>query len=419
MAQQLINIGTAANDRTGDTWRDAFDKTNQNFTELYGMQDANPVIFVAQESDFQVQDATTITLEAGKIYQFTASFTTAKRFIVQDGAKFTAFNFFSPTLTYSGTGSMFTGTDASFLISECSVSCPNAQMFDFTDSVGGLFIFSLDEVRIVSAAKLGTFNNMRGVILERSGSLDIDDGLTLTGTSIINISLDDLFLGSTSATFTAVDFGTCVSQEIRLDKIAAEGPAGSVGINGAANSANLPSGSLASVSNCDFKGVGTQLTGISFSDVRWNFFSNAIAPNTVSVALLSMHNNATDTTIAVAGTPYLVAGTWAVEAATRYSTTTAGRATYLGEGQSIASVGVTATIYAASGTNKDVRLYIAKNGVAITSSGMLDRVDSTDPKGITVMWQVVMTQNDYLEVFIANVTDTTNIRVSDIIMRIN
>jgi hypothetical protein len=35
MAQQTINIGTVANDGTGDPLRDAFDKTNDNFTELY------------------------------------------------------------------------------------------------------------------------------------------------------------------------------------------------------------------------------------------------------------------------------------------------------------------------------------------------------------------------------------------------
>lgn len=36
MAKQTINIGTVANDRTGDTLRDSFSKTNSNFTELYG-----------------------------------------------------------------------------------------------------------------------------------------------------------------------------------------------------------------------------------------------------------------------------------------------------------------------------------------------------------------------------------------------
>lgn len=35
MAKQTINIGTTANDGTGDTIRDAFDKVNDNFDELY------------------------------------------------------------------------------------------------------------------------------------------------------------------------------------------------------------------------------------------------------------------------------------------------------------------------------------------------------------------------------------------------
>lgn len=35
MAKQTINIGTTANDGTGDPIRDAFDKANDNFTELY------------------------------------------------------------------------------------------------------------------------------------------------------------------------------------------------------------------------------------------------------------------------------------------------------------------------------------------------------------------------------------------------
>lgn len=37
MSQQTINIGSAPNDGTGDPLRDAFDKANDNFTELYAM----------------------------------------------------------------------------------------------------------------------------------------------------------------------------------------------------------------------------------------------------------------------------------------------------------------------------------------------------------------------------------------------
>ena len=35
MSKQTINIGSVANDGTGDNLRDSFDKTNQNFDEVY------------------------------------------------------------------------------------------------------------------------------------------------------------------------------------------------------------------------------------------------------------------------------------------------------------------------------------------------------------------------------------------------
>ena len=35
MAQQTINIGSTANDGTGDQLRTAFDKVNDNFNEIY------------------------------------------------------------------------------------------------------------------------------------------------------------------------------------------------------------------------------------------------------------------------------------------------------------------------------------------------------------------------------------------------
>lgn len=42
MAKQIINIGRTANDRSGDPLRSAFDKVNQNFTELYNITSSIP-----------------------------------------------------------------------------------------------------------------------------------------------------------------------------------------------------------------------------------------------------------------------------------------------------------------------------------------------------------------------------------------
>ena len=37
MAKQTINIGTTANDGTGDALRDGADKVNDNFNEIYNL----------------------------------------------------------------------------------------------------------------------------------------------------------------------------------------------------------------------------------------------------------------------------------------------------------------------------------------------------------------------------------------------
>ena len=57
MAKQTINVGTTANDGTGDTLRASFVKVNENFTEVYN--NANPQLIVANYSDGNVVTGTT------------------------------------------------------------------------------------------------------------------------------------------------------------------------------------------------------------------------------------------------------------------------------------------------------------------------------------------------------------------------
>ena len=64
MAKQTINIGTVANDGTGDTVRDAFDKVNDNFTELYtdDAGDVNSITATAPIARNSATGAVTISL---------------------------------------------------------------------------------------------------------------------------------------------------------------------------------------------------------------------------------------------------------------------------------------------------------------------------------------------------------------------
>jgi hypothetical protein len=70
MAQQTINIGTTANDGTGDPLRTAFDKVNDNFTELY-TDDAGDVNSVNGATGVVVLDSDDITEGSTNLYNAT------------------------------------------------------------------------------------------------------------------------------------------------------------------------------------------------------------------------------------------------------------------------------------------------------------------------------------------------------------
>ena len=85
MAQQTINIGTVANDGTGDPLRSAFDKVNDNFTELYSDDagDVNSVNAGTGISVDQTTGAVTVTNDAPN-YDHTGEVTGATALTIAD-----------------------------------------------------------------------------------------------------------------------------------------------------------------------------------------------------------------------------------------------------------------------------------------------------------------------------------------------
>ena len=114
MAKQVINIGTVANDGTGDPLRTAFDKVNDNFTELYN-DDAG--------------DVNSVTGSGG----LTASPTT--------GAVVVSLN--DDSITYAKLGGEFTTTDAKGNVStSATLDFATDQVFTATMTAATTFAFS-------------------------------------------------------------------------------------------------------------------------------------------------------------------------------------------------------------------------------------------------------------------------------------
>jgi len=70
MSQRLINIGTGPNTKDGDTVRQAFNLTNQNFTEVYALLGQSSNNFTGNLSGSLFADNSTLIVDGinGKVY---------------------------------------------------------------------------------------------------------------------------------------------------------------------------------------------------------------------------------------------------------------------------------------------------------------------------------------------------------------
>lgn len=413
MTLQLVPTGDSDDDGNGINWRAAWELMNTNTAELQTFIDAKAFQEISEESSFPTQTATTITLEAQVVYVGTASVTTAKNFIVEDGAVWTSFNQNGPTLTYSGSGTMFSGTNASFTIIAASVNCPSATAFEFTDTVVNTKVFRMQDATVVSCNKVGTFTGMVNAIFLTSASSNSNQGVTYAGTGLLAATIDRMFFGSGSAGFKAIDLGVATIQNPEFTNLIVVAPSGAIGISGASGSANVPAGFLGMVANSSFSGGMTDpLGGISADDIRWSFDDNTQIPDTVEDALLSFNGSTTETVITTINTPVKVNAVWTCIRESKFTCESSGKVTSNSERDlNGVPIDVNVGLISAGGGSIDVTVYLAKDGSVITASATTITISGSNQGFVSIPWQDAISENDFYEVFIENNTNTTNIIV--------
>jgi hypothetical protein len=157
--------------------------------------------------------------------------------------------------------------------------------------------------------------------------------------------------------------------------------------------------------------------GVTLTSINDTIEIEADEANPTNYGLVSMQGNTTDTVIAVAGTPVLVAGTWTAQEQENFTASTAGRLTYTGALPRTFMIDAVVSADTASGNNKVTALYIAKNGAAIAGSKVSVDLSNGVEKVITTFWTVELSTNQYVELFIANDTDGVDILVRQAILR--
>ena len=381
---------------------------------------ANEVV-VNAITDFPTAVSGVITLEDDTRYVLGAPLSTSNRFIAGDNVEISSGSFLQNTLTYTGSGVMFTAINKNFRICEASINCASGTFIDAQHTVGATYTINLKGLQIVDCTNFGTIADAAGIVLNQISVLNCDTGIVIDGANTL-VDIGQVFESSgAGATFTALDFTGSVNTLLTINNLQAiSTAANAVGIKGDASNANIAAGSIANVTDCKFVGLfASTLSGITVDDIRWNFTANDGINDTFRDALVSIRGSATNTTISVAGTPVKAAGTWTVGQQSHFTGDTTGRVTYNGEKTIRLPVTAFVSLQPSSGTNKDLRVYIAKNGAVITNTGLKRRTDATNAGVITTGWQIDFSTNDYVEIWVANDTDTVSVNVVDAVFRVN
>lgn len=376
-------------------------------------------LLINSKSDFPDPVAGDITLEAETLYRLGNDIDLGTdRLILSEDTVVSGVESLVITLTYTGTGDMFTGVNVVNRISNLTIDCPNGRILNWSTNVFKLF--RMNDVTIKACDKIALMNSVGGAAVCRFTNVSpaevTTDGIELTG------DWNTFFHEVSSGTLSGgayFNLGTATFDAFIVDLPLVSLAAGTNLISGASGSANINSGGIGLVTRALTSGAGTPLDGVSVEDALWSFKDNDDIADTRPDGLLSLQGNATATVIAVAGTPVLVAGTWVVERASQFTGTTAGRLTYNGGKAATLPVIGSFTVEPVSGGAVNVSIEVAIDGSVVANSKRTSNTSAGNPASITIPWQEVFSTASFIEFFVTNEDTTVNVLVSSGTGRVN
>jgi hypothetical protein len=414
MAFQPIVIGTA-DAKTGDNLFTGATKINANFTELFAVATLTRRVIVNTISDLPAAVGGVITLAAETLYVQAddVAFSTS-RLVFGANTVYSGLDSLVVTASYTGTLPFLTFTNVSGSTKNINFVHPNSPLYSFTDS--GTNVLRVVDVAYAGAS-IGTFGgNGSSVRFTNFSGSTTSNGLLLAGNWKAFLFQPAL---SSIAAGTYIDLGTATFDSISVTETTLDYPAGSFFMSGEPNSGNMNANGLATITKTRLTGSGTPLEQITPDDAQFTFSANNKIRDSRSDGILYIQGNTVATTIASANTPVLAAGVWTIGPLGQFTGTAGGRLTYVGGKDARLPVTFSVSVAPTLSTGIAISVYIAINGAIVAGSRGRGTGSAGLPDSITIPWQHTFTTNDFLEVFVENNTNATDILLSSGIERVN
>lgn len=376
------------------------------------------LIYVYSIDDLPDPSGSSITLDADATYIFRGIVDISPYYLELNGAVLRGLDPQGDGVSSTVNGGILRSTDESVFMTDLAVIplSSSTKGYDFSDGTGTKFcnLFSgnsVVEVGIPSAG-VGQVSGFKAITIIKN-YWKCADGIKVTGT-VGKFAAGFVFIHDITSGAGIEFLSGLTIDDIDLSNnyFVYSGQTG-VKVNA---SAQVDRGRM--TTNM-FRGVGTELDGVTPFDIGWYMSQNTNIPNTVAYGYIYMNNNATATTLAANNTYEKMSGITSSVKLLKFESNTNNRLTYKGKEDISAKVFVTITGKAPS-NGADFTLSVSKNGTPISnpnhSTGTM-----VNNQSFTLMLEthVDMSMNDYIEPVIKTNSNDLSITVSDVQFRVS
>ena len=385
-----------------------------------GVVASTKTITVFEKADFGTVVSGVITLVADTNYLVVNDIEMGTdRLLLQNNTSILGSGVLTVAITYTGTGALFSWVNSTAAIYNLMITTTNGSVWSGSNVSE---VIRIQDLLIPSCDSLGTFTSSTATSIRLTNVAivsAISNGITFSGT-FNGFGQQAGFTNLLAGTMYAL--GTAVFSSFSLDTTTVVVSSGATGLSGATNSANIAADRIANVRFGSISGAGTTITGVTIDDKRWAFMGNSGFPDTHTHGLLTLQNNATETVITTSSTDgsnaVLVAGTWVVTDVSQTTGNTAGRLTMDLEHEQSIPVMASISVEPASGTSIGVSIYLAVDGTVVAASRRATTASAGSPTSVTLPWTVDFAEGQFVEMFVENNDNTTNILVSSAVLRL-
>jgi len=405
MTEQVINVGTTANDGTGDPIRTAFQKSAANFAELYNFSSRTKFTYISTLADLPAPVSGVITLTTGA-YFFTDSVDlVGNRILCSGPVSIIGTSSETATLTSTGlSGVALITTTYSLPIRNITVTAPSGSTAISAVAADPTYAIDWLGVNFLNCPSIGTISGYGNAVFTDGAFLN-SAGLTFDGnigTVAFNTYLFSVGTG-TGITFPAT---LTVSRRIRFIYSSFVVTGANVGINVSA-SASIPIDSYI-LDTVNFSGGGTYTSGVAYNDNKSRFLQCKGVSNSSTLGYATMIANGTATVIGSANTPVKLAGTFTLESISQRCSLSSNKIVYGGSLTQICEISANCSL--TTTVNNVVGLYIYKNGVQVANSiSVATATAGGKAENCSTHAVLSLTSSDQIDVWVENQTAANNI----------